>query len=143
RLTGGTSVPPLKPLSYKVLHGNRALCWLAFHHLLDVLCDDVGFQVDGIAGLERSEIGQLDRMGNDRDGAAVAFEFCDREADAFNADRSLVHGVLLDLGWNFNMQPPVLGILPFRVDNALELDQLSHAIHVSLNDVAVEAPVRL
>src|ERR1035441_2836437 len=90
-----------------------------------------------------SEIGEFDGVGNNGNGAAVAFELRDRQADSFNANRSLVDGVLLDLGGDFNMQPPVLGIPALRVQDALEFDQLAHAIDVSLDDVAAEAAVGL
>src|ERR1039458_4508602 len=82
-------------------------------------------------------------MGNDGNSAAVAFELRHRQADALNAYRSLVDGVLLDFGGDFNMQTPVLGIPALRVQDALEFDQFAHAIDVSLDDVAAEAAVGL
>src|SRR5579864_4389567 len=132
---------PLEPLFYQAPHREGALCWVSLHHLFHVLGNYVGFEIYGVSGLERSEIGQFDGVGNDSYGATVVFQFRHRQADAFNANRPLVHGVLLDFGGDFDMQPPVLGIPALRVQDALEFDHLAHAIDVPLNDVAAEASV--
>src|SRR5437868_12545521 len=84
------------------------------------------------------QIGHLDRMRNDGDGAAILFQSGHREADAFDRDRAFEDCVLLDVVRKFDVQPPVL-----RFIDALEADQLADAIHMSLNDVATKSPIGL
>src|SRR5437868_11021673 len=68
------------------------------------------------------QIGHLDRMRNDGDGAAILFQSGHREADAFDRDRAFEDGVLLDVVRKFDVQPPVL-----RFIDALEADQLARS----------------
>ena len=84
------------------------------------------------------QVRHLDRVRDDGDRAAILFQLCNSQADAFNRNRTFVDGVFLDLCGKFDMQPPVLG-----VGDALELDEFADTIDVALNDVAPETAVGL
>src|SRR5271167_5146381 len=85
RGTYGEPGTVLKSLLYQFFHGDRTPRGVAFHHLFHVLGDEVGFEIDGISGLQRSQIGHLHGVRDDGDGAsrgaAIAFEFRDGKTD--------------------------------------------------------------
>src|SRR5678815_2697151 len=83
----------LKALRDQLLDSQRALAALAFHHLLDILCDQIGFKVHRVSGLQGVQVRHLDGMRNNGDGAAPAFNLGHRQADALDRNRPFVHGV--------------------------------------------------
>src|SRR5689334_8561943 len=68
----------------------------------------------------------------------MLFKLRYRQADAFDGNRSLVYGVLLDFIGQFDVEPPVL-----RVSDPIEGEQLSDAVDVPLNNVAAKTSVGL
>src|SRR5580704_3728772 len=103
----GTCGSNLESLLHQFFNSNRTSCSLAFHHLFDILRDQVCFKIQRIPRLEAAEIGHFNRMRKDRDLAsedgALPLEFGNGKTDTLNRDRSLEHRVLLNLWWDFNV----------------------------------------
>src|ERR1700722_5175732 len=88
-------ITALKSLAHQFFHSQRTLRRFVGHHLLDILCNQIRFEIDGIARLQRFEVSHLDSMRNDGKSAVLALEFCNSQTDAFDRNRTLVYGVFL------------------------------------------------
>src|ERR1700728_310144 len=127
---------PLESLPYQLFHREPAPSRLIGHHLFHILRNQIGFEIHGVAGLERVEIRHLDGMGNDGNCTIPSFEVRNRETDALNADGALVDGVFLNSSWQLDSQREI-----FRIGDALQCNELSHAIYMALYDVSAEAAI--
>ena len=128
----------LEPLCDQSVHGERAGLLVAPRPFLQILGNDVGFDVHRVAGLQRIQVRHLDGVRDDGDRQAQSFEIGDGQADAFDRDRSLEDHVLLQVFWNVDVHPEIVGVV-----NRLKADEAAGAIDVPLDDVTAHAGVYL
>src|SRR3984885_11784105 len=100
----------LVAVGYEVFHGDVELRFV--RTLLHELNQDIGLDVDGLAGLQAVQIGP--GIGVRNDGythhaalSRVRLPSSDGQADAFNRDGSLFHHVAAYLRGDRNPEPPV------------------------------------
>jgi len=82
----------------------------AGHHLFDILRNQIRFEIDGVAGLKRIEIGHLYSMRNDGNGALSASSFATVKLMPSIENRALVNGVFLDLHKAFRCAATILRV---------------------------------
>src|SRR5438132_9637209 len=92
---------------------------------LDVFREDVGLEIDGVAGLEAAQRRHGERLGDQGDGEAGVVHRRDRQRNALYGDRPLLHDVAKEL-W--------VDVDPQRIEGA----HRPHAVDVALDDVAAE-----
>ena len=73
--------------------GSRSRLQPSAEQALDVLREHVDLEVDRVAGRERAERGDGERVRDERDREAVLVEAGDRERDAVDCDRALLDAV--------------------------------------------------
>src|SRR4029077_9364285 len=94
------------------------------------------FEVHGVAGLERLQIGHLGGVRNYCNRYLRSFDFCDREADAFDGEGAFEDDVAGKLWRNLDAQPIVIG-----AGDLAECDEFAGAVDVALDDVSAETSV--
>src|SRR5689334_15528092 len=66
---------------------------IGFQKILNVFCDDVELQVDGIAGLGGLEVGIFERVRNYCDGKDAPIQRRDGKTDTVNRNRAFLDNV--------------------------------------------------
>src|SRR5712691_8891786 len=102
---------------------------------LNVLRDNVGFEVYFIVGLEVGKICDLPRLWNDCDFEIPFRKFRNCEADAFDCDRTFENEITGNLRWIRNAHGPRAAVV-YRAQKP------SARVNVSLNDVAAKTRCR-
>ena len=102
-----------------------------FGNLLDVLADDVKFEVDPVPYPERVEVGDFIRVRDDGDAEFAGLGVADRKAYTIDGNRAFLYGDIALRGVVFYcVITASVGILDVGASAAL--------IHVSLDDMTVE-----
>jgi len=105
-------------------------------NFLDVLADDVKFEVDPVPYPERVEVGDFIRVRDDGDAETAGFGVADREADTIDRHRALLNGDVA-----------LRGVVFYCVITAsvgvLNVGAYTGLVYVSLDDMAVKERIWL
>ena len=116
--------------------GSRMGRFSRFEIALDILAENIGFQVYTIAGLAVGKGGVPVGVRNDGDfrDVGVAIPPRDREADAVDGDGAFGYDITPKVFGNCHGKPPVFAFRSFRV----EMPHAASAVDVSLDKVAAK-----
>ncbi len=107
----------------------------SWQHSLDIFREDIEFEIDVIAGLERFEIGVAFGVGDDPARETVGEKFGDGETDAIDGDRSFAGDVMAEVARQLDLKPVIL-------TDRFESKNARGAIDVALDKMAAQSPVR-
>jgi len=99
-----------------------------------VFGEEVGFEVDELAGFGGLEVGDLDGMGDDPEDGGGWGEVGDGEGDAVDGEGSFVDAVFVDVGGEGDFEAVVLAAWG-------EVEDPAGGVDVALDEVAAEASV--
>src|SRR5271170_4002151 len=103
---------------------------------LDVLSQNVAFEIYSVAGFAVADVGVLVGVGDDGDfsDARVVVPARNGEAYAVDGDGTFRNDIAREILRNFDAEPPVVAANSFR----FEARYATGAIHVPLNEMAAK-----
>jgi len=72
-------------------------------HPLNVLCEDIEFEIHRVARLHPVQIRMHFRVGNDPDNKTFAKHLCNSKADSVYGDRTLANDITGERLWQFDL----------------------------------------
>lgn len=113
----------------------KPISTVGVEHFFDVFSDEVGFQVDEVAGFSVAEGGDFVSMGNDPDAEAFFKDAGHGEADSIDGDRAFVDDIPHDVGGGIDIEHIILTLAFPALDPA-------GAVDVAGDDMPAEPSVR-
>ena len=98
---------------------------------LNIFSQNVGFQIDGIAGNAIADIGVFVGVGNHRNFGDAIVPARNGQADAIDGDGAFGNDVARQVRWNFDSVDPTVAV-------RREVRNAAGAIHVTENKMAAE-----
>jgi hypothetical protein len=100
--------------------------------LLDVLTNDINFDIDRVSGLQVGEVRDFPGFGDDGDFEVFVSQARNRQTDSFDGDRTLKNEVAGDLSRVSDSEGPRLSVI-------FDVNELAARVNVALYDVTAEA----